>query len=208
MIGNALTGFYDRLKLYPDVWTASGWYAGSHSTDTVSNTGWIFTDLTYQVGDLIVPTTYNGYTYVCTTSGESGAPTEPTWSTSVGDTVSDGTAMFTTYDSKTYQVKAPETASVPYVTFGLLTESPVGDFSDFETVEDLTFWVNCFSDKSMAGLFAVADDVMDALDDTTVSVSGYTSMKVVREFIGSPIWDNETDIFMLPLRYRVWVCKD
>lgn len=110
-------------------------------------------------------------------------------------------------DKKIYQVKAPQSSSVPYVTFGLLTESPIGTFADFEAIEDTNFWVNCFSDKSTADLAEIVDEVMDSLDDKTLTVTGYTSMKCVRTFISSPTWDLETGIYMQSLRYRVWLDK-
>ena len=107
-----------------------------------------------------------------------------------------------------YNTIAPATASPPYITFGLLTESPIGDFSDFEAVENLTFWVNCFVSTSMASAMALADTVMDTLDSASLTASGFTSMKVVREFINSPILDEETQIIQAPLRYRIWLSKD
>jgi parallel beta-helix repeat protein len=50
----------------------------------------------YNVGDIVTPTVYNGYYYVCTTTGIAGS-TEPTWSTTVGATVQSGAAVFTVY---------------------------------------------------------------------------------------------------------------
>lgn len=55
----------------------------------------------YAVGDMIVPTTANGYNYECTTAGTSGTA-EPTWSTTVGDTTSDGSAVWTTRAQPVY----------------------------------------------------------------------------------------------------------
>jgi len=50
----------------------------------------------YALGDIVVPTgTPNGYCYICTTAGTSHATTEPTWPTTIGDTVNDGTAVWT-----------------------------------------------------------------------------------------------------------------
>jgi len=179
-------GFYNLLKLWPE----------TSARATV-----------YAVGDVIKPTTYASHSYKCTTAGTSHADTEPTWTTTNGNTTTDGTAVFTCYDSKTYQVKAKQGDTAPYVTFGLLTESPIGTFADFEAIESLTFWVNCFSDKSTADLAEIADEVMDSLDDKTIIVDGYTSLKVVREFVSSPTWDLETEIYMQSLRYRVWLDK-
>ena len=179
-------GFYNLLKLWAETWVA---------------------DTAYAVGDVVKPTTYAAHTYKCTTAGTSHATTEPTWGTTNGGTTTDNTVVWTCYDPKTYQVKAPQDSTVPYVTFGLLTESPIGTFADFEAIENLTFWVNCFSDKSTADLAEITDEVMDALDDKTLTVTGYTSMKCLREFISSPSWDLETNIYMVNLRYRVWLDK-
>lgn len=188
MISAVNVGFYNLLKLWPETWA---------------------TGIAYTVGDVIRKTgTYAAYSYKCTTAGTSGG-TEPAWGTPVlGAVVSDGSTLkWTTYDEKLYQVKAPQGSTVPYVTFGLLTESPIGTFADFEAIENLTYWVNCFSDKSAADLVEIADEVMDSLDDKTITVTGYTSMKVVREFISSPTWDIETGIYMQSLRYRIWLDK-
>uniref|UniRef100_A0A6M3JUS8 Uncharacterized protein n=1 Tax=viral metagenome TaxID=1070528 RepID=A0A6M3JUS8_9ZZZZ len=181
------TGFYNLLKLWPETWTANTAYA---------------------IGDVVKKTTYNSHSYLCTVAGTSHASTEPTWSTTNGVTQTDGTVTWKVFDPKTYQIKAPQSSTVPYVTFGLMTESPMGTFQDFEKMESLTYWVNAFSKISTADVAEITDEVMTALDDTTLTVTGYTNMKCVREFIGSPIWDIETDIFMIPLRYRVWLSKD
>jgi hypothetical protein len=49
--------------------------------DTGGTTTWVSSHL-YNVGDLVIPSTPNGYYYECTTSGTSGT-VEPTWSTTV-----------------------------------------------------------------------------------------------------------------------------
>jgi hypothetical protein len=186
MISAVNVGFFNLLKLWPE----------TSARNTV-----------YAVGDIIKPTTYAAHSYKCTTAGTSHATVEPTWTTTNGNTTTDGTAIFTCYDPKCYQVKAPQGSTVPYVTFGLLTEAPIGTFADFEAIENLTYYANCFSDKSTADLAEIADEVMDSLDDKTITVTGYTGMKVVREFISSPIYDLETGIFMQSLRYRLWLDK-
>ncbi len=184
-------GFFNALKLWPETW--------------VANT-------TYVLGDVVKPTTYASHSYKVTTAGTSHGTTEPTWGTTNGGTTADNTVTWTCFDPKTYNIKAPQGSTVPYITFGLLTETPIGDFADFETIENITFWVNVFSDKetltgSMNQLSEMVDEVMDALDNITLTVTGYTSMKCLREFISSPVWDNETGIFQQNLRYRVWLDK-
>lgn len=49
----------------------------------------------YSLGNMVAPTTKNAYHYECTTAGTSHAATEPTWPTTVGGTVSDGTVTWT-----------------------------------------------------------------------------------------------------------------
>ena len=48
----------------------------------------------YVKGDIVVPTTLNGFWYECTTAGTSDA-SEPSWSTTAGGTVGDNTATWT-----------------------------------------------------------------------------------------------------------------
>jgi len=186
MLSATNAGFYAKLKLWP--------------TTSARNTA-------YAVGDVIKPTTYASHSYKCTTAGTSHVDTEPTWSTTNGAVTTDGTAKFTTYDSKTYQIKAKQNDTVPYVTFGPETDVPMGTFASQTAMESLTYWVNCFSDKSPADVAEIADEVMAALDDVTLSVDNYTPMKCVREFLGSTLWDSETDIYQIPLRYRIWISR-
>lgn len=60
----------------------------------------------YEEDDIVKPTTFNGYVYKCTVAGTSDA-TEPTWPTTLNDTVVDGTATWTCYDTdyRTYPAR-------------------------------------------------------------------------------------------------------
>ena len=55
----------------------------------------------YALGDIVIPTTSNGYWYECTTAGTSHAATEPTWPTTGGGTVSDGATLVWTCHAPT-----------------------------------------------------------------------------------------------------------
>ena len=107
-----------------------------------------------------------------------------------------------------YHIVAPQNATLPYVTFGLETNVPIGTFEDLEAIEDLTFWINCFSSTGQKAVSDLADLVLAVMDDATLTVTGYTSMVCRREFIGSYIYDIETGVYQIPLRYRVQVSKD
>ncbi len=190
MINAVNAGFFNMLKTWPTEWAAG---------------------VVRAVGDIIKPTSYNSHTYVCTTAGTSHADTEPTWTTTNGNTTTDGTAVFTCYDMKTYNVKAPQGSTLPYVTFGFNTNVPQGVFGNLESWEDITFWVNVFSETSVNHVTVLTDLVLAVMDDASLTVSGYTGMKCAREFIGAIMWDImwdiDTEIFQCPLRYRVWIDK-
>lgn len=185
MLSQINSGVYNALKLWPE--TAA-------------------TSTPYALGDVVKSTSYNSHSYKCTVAGTSGT-VAPTWGTVNNATTGDGTVVWTCYDPKTYQVKAPQGSTVPYVTFGAETESPIGTFADFEAIENMTYWVNTFSDKSPADVAKKADGVMDALDNATITATGFTSMKCVRDFMGTVICDSETNIYQVPLRYRLWLDK-
>lgn len=184
MINAINVGFFNALKLWPTTWTA---------------------DTAKAVGDIVKATTYNSHTYLCTTAGTTHASIEPTWGTTNGGTTSDGTVTWTCYDWKTYNILAPQTATVPYVTFGQETNVPIGTFESLGAVESLTFWVNVFSKTSTAHVTSLGDLILTALDNTTLTVSGYSHMVCRREFIGSIIYDVESLIYQIPLRYRVMI---
>lgn len=182
MINEILTGFYNRLRLWPETWASV---------------------TAFLTGDIVKAITYASKTYLVTTAGTTGTD-EPTWPTSEGSTVSSGTCTFTVKDTKTYNTIAPQSASFPYVAFGHNTSVPIGDFEDFKAVENSTFWANCFSNKSIADVTEIADEVITILDNASLTISGYTNLKTQHEFIGSVIYDNTTNSYQIPLRFRVW----
>jgi hypothetical protein len=61
---------------------------------------WTAGSTVWALGQIIEPTASNGFVYKCTTTGTGAAVTQPTWPTSVGSTVTDGTAIWTCYAIK------------------------------------------------------------------------------------------------------------
>ena len=110
-------------------------------------------------------------------------------------------------DKKIFNLIAPQGETLPYITFGVLTDMPIGVFGSLAKIEDLTFWVNCFSSTGQKECQEIVDLVMTVLDDATLTVTGYTNMKTMREFVGSLLYDIETKIFQIPIRIRVQLTK-
>jgi len=108
---------------------------------------------------------------------------------------------------KIYHVIAPQTAVLPYISFGLVTDSPLGDFDSQVTIEDSTWWFNVFSKTGSKNAGSIAKSMMTVLDNAALTITGYNALDCEREFIGSPIYDPETAVYQIPLRYRIRVNK-
>lgn len=88
VFGDLLTLLMDSA---PDGSNCYIYYGAPHEAPEDSD--WAGTTA-YSLADFVVPVTQNGFRYECTTAGTS-AGGEPTWPTTVGDTASDGTAVWT-----------------------------------------------------------------------------------------------------------------
>jgi hypothetical protein len=111
-------------------------------------------------------------------------------------------------DKKIYNTIAPQTASLPYITFGLLTDVPDGVFGKLDAIEPMTFWVNVFSSTSPANCQEIADLVAALMDDCTLTITGYTHMVCMREYVGTMIYDKDVGVYQIPMRYRVSASKN
>ena len=112
-----------------------------------------------------------------------------------------------------YHVTAPQDSTVDsgdlYLVFGLISGVPMGTFESVEAMEDATFYVNIWSSsgsaKEVGTTFGLVDDV---LNDASLTVTGFTCMKCIREYIGSILWDDVTRKWLMPVRYRAWLDKN
>lgn len=111
-------------------------------------------------------------------------------------------------DYKIYNSVAPQEAALPYLTFGLLTDSPGGVMQNLGRREEMTFYINVFSDTSIEHAMEIADLVKAAMDDCSLTITGYTNMVCMREFVGAVIPDTLNNIYQIPMRYLVWGCKN
>jgi len=83
-----------------------------------------------KIGDIIKPTTQNGFYFKCTTAGTSGG-TEPTWDLTLGNTTVDGTAEWETI----YPFK--QVGEVTSITSRVR-------FADIDRTETDDYWTNGF----------------------------------------------------------------
>jgi hypothetical protein len=149
----------------------------------------------YSVGDFRRPTTRNGRRYKCTVAGTSHASTEPTWPTTAGATVVDGTVTWTEYGGdladKTIwgNVSANEVASGNgYTTGGKTLAGIVLDDDKFDA--DNPVWTALGNPSAVSFLYAflylsgtlngVVDPLLmyylldDSMTQITVTNSDYT----------------------------------
>lgn len=75
-----------------DGYTAGGKQI-SNPTLTITSTPSWQASTSYNVGDRVKPTTFNGFTYVCVEAGTSGS-SEPTWGTTLWGLTTDGTVKW------------------------------------------------------------------------------------------------------------------
>lgn len=61
----------------------------------------------YALNANVIPTTPNGFYYTCTTAGTSNATTQPTWPTTEGATVTDGTVTWTAHAEAVFKYVSP-----------------------------------------------------------------------------------------------------
>lgn len=96
--------------LYVVAQYANGTIRHHYLDDVTALTAWQATTA-YTLGNVRVPTVSNGYRYEVTTAGTSDG-SEPTWPTTVGATVADGTVTWTCRGSEIFDANCPHTAAV------------------------------------------------------------------------------------------------
>ena len=110
-------------------------------------------------------------------------------------------------DKKIYNTLAPQSAALPYITFGVLTDTPEGIFGNLSKIESMTFWLNVFSSTSPINCLQIADLVAALMDNADLTITGYTSMVCKREYAGSLTYDLTNNVYQIPMRYRLMACK-
>lgn len=93
----------------------------------------------YTLGQFRIPTTANGYRYEITTAGTSAA-TQPTWPTTIGATVTDGTAVWTCRTFMVTDAFCPHTRQVTKITSKIWSIGVNGDTVRFSATNAPRDW--------------------------------------------------------------------
>jgi len=109
---------------------------------------------------------------------------------------------------KIYHVIARQNITAPYITFGLMTANPLGTFTSPRAIDDTTWWFNVFSKVGSKEAGTIAGYLTAVLDNATLTVPGYSSLCCLYDYMGSDIYNPETEIFQIPLRYKIQVDKN
>lgn len=109
---------------------------------------------------------------------------------------------------KCYNVIAPQNATLPYLTFGLLTDIPIGVFGALDSIEDTTFSVNIFSKTGIKHAGEILDLMKAVLDDVSLTITGYGCMLCMREYVGAILFNDSSKVYQIPMRYRLMATKD
>jgi len=124
---------------YARAWQADFNYYANEIVKPTLPSDWV-ANTAYTVGQRVKPTSQNGYWYVCSTAGTSHATTEPTWPTLDGETVTDGTAVWTCRDSNYIYTCTTAGASD--------STEPVWRYnSDEKIVDNSVIWTNKYDYK-------------------------------------------------------------
>jgi len=110
MLRNQNNAFYDlSLKGYT-AQLSYGYTTGVGNDAWVANTAYL-APAGNTIGDLVIPTTANGWVYRCHTAGTSHATTEPTWTTNLGQLITDGSVTWEVWcrAGQEYKLRSPMT---------------------------------------------------------------------------------------------------
>ena len=110
-------------------------------------------------------------------------------------------------DKKIYHIVAPQASVKPYIVFGVLTDTPRSHLIDTAHAEVMTFYVNIFTITSPANAQQISDLVSAGLDSQEITIIGYYSMACYREFTSNIIYDPDSKVFQLSMRFRIMGMK-
>ena len=89
--------------------------------------------------------------------------------------------------------QAPQSSSLPYIVFHIINMSPGRTFSASELREDMLLQFSIFDETRNVDAVWNIYDALDALyDEATITVTGYTSIAILRESVVSPVWLDKT----------------
>ncbi len=114
----------------------------------------------------------------------------------------------TVTDPKIYHGIVPQGSVLPYIKIRFFTDKPLSTFSKSGAIEYGTFYLNIHSKTSPANVLQIADLVFATMDNTDITVTGYSSLLCERDYTGEVLTDPETGFYQMTVRYRVTIGKN
>ncbi len=111
-------------------------------------------------------------------------------------------------DPKIYHGIVPQGSVLPYIKIRFLTDPPISTFAKAAAIENGTFYLNIHSKTSPANVLQIADLIFAAMDNTDITVAGYSSLRCMRDYTGEVLPDPDTGHFQMTVRYRVMIGKN
>lgn len=103
---------------------------------------------------------------------------------------------------KTYRLIAPPRVSPPYVVYEFLDNRPTPVFGDVDSLENFNMMIHVWG-TSPYNVVQCADLVINLMDGSSLTISGYTNILCLRDYVGSPIFDEVSETYQIPIRYRL-----
>lgn len=176
---------------YSDVFNGFQYVAVEYANGSIShhyldNPGTWAASTAYTLGQFRIPTVANGYRYEITTAGTSAA-TQPTWPTTIGATVTDGTAVWTCRTFAVTDVNCPNTKQVSKIASKMWAVGTNGDTVRFTKTNDPRDWTTI----NNAGFLPVGLQQSGA--NQASALGFYTNRLVVFFADAAQIWSVDPD---------------
>jgi len=112
--------------------------------------------------------------------------------------------LSTAISSDIYFERAPNTETMPYITFHLISEAPRRCFRSADDWEDYLVQFSIFSNNSSVSESLIIQSDLDlAFDRQNLTYTTKTSIACHREGTTGPTWLSEDGVYMTTSTYRI-----
>lgn len=115
-----------------------------------------------------------------------------------------GSAFATDVGNRYYFVKAPQKTGYPYCEFNKVINTHDFQFSNNGQSETIRMQFDIFdSNRNPTTAMNAFKDLTTLMDDTTLTVTGYTCKYVTREWDTGPMWIDEISVNQVSVQYVI-----